>query len=96
MTPGMRPASAQVPQLMVVPSASLARSTASGFAAIAVMNMADEMVVVWKQVSMTYAPTFFSVLAAGSLPQARHSAFARGKKMPPALAATCKHKMNYT
>ena len=53
MTPGIRPASAQVPQLMVVPSASLARSTASGFAAIAVMNMADEMVVVWKQVSMT-------------------------------------------
>lgn len=53
MRPGTRPAKAQLAQLMELPKASLARSTARGFAAIAVMNIADEMVVVWKQVSMT-------------------------------------------
>ena len=37
---------------MVLPKASAARLTASGFAAMAVMNMAEEIVVVWKQVSM--------------------------------------------
>ncbi len=61
MSPGTRPASAQVPQLMVVPRVSLARSTASGLAAMAVMNMAEEMVDVWKQVFIRYAPSFFSV-----------------------------------
>lgn len=44
--PGTRPASAQVPQLMVDPRASLAKSTARGLAAIAVMNIAEEIVVV--------------------------------------------------
>ena len=34
----------------------LARSTARGLAAMAVMNMAEEMVDVWKAVFMTYAP----------------------------------------
>lgn len=47
------PARAQVPQLIVLPSASAARLTARGLAAMAVMNMAEEMVLVWKQVSMT-------------------------------------------
>lgn len=56
---------------------------------MAVMNMAEEMQLVWKQVSMTYAPTFFSVPFSGELPHARHRALARGKKMPPARAATC-------
>lgn len=46
------PASAQVPQLMVLPRASAARFTERGFAAMAVMNMAEDMVVVWKQVSI--------------------------------------------
>ena len=44
------PASAQVPQEMLWPSASLARLTASGLAAMAVMNMALLMVLVWKHV----------------------------------------------
>ena len=82
------PARAHVPQLMVLPRASAAKLTASGFAAMAVMNMADEMVVVWKHVSMRYEPTFFSVPLAGSLPQERQRALAKGKKIPPALAAT--------
>ena len=87
-SPGTRPARAQVPQLMVDPRASLARSTARGLAAMAVMNIADEIVVVWKQVSIKYDPIFFSVLSAGSLPQAKQRAFARGKNIPPARAAT--------
>lgn len=78
-----------MPQLIVLPRASAARLTDRGFAAIAVINMAEEMVVVWKQVSITYEPTFFSVPFAGSLPHDRQRALARGKKMPPALAATC-------
>ena len=45
------PASAQVPQLICRPSACAARSTASGLAAMAVMNMAEEMVLVWKRSS---------------------------------------------
>lgn len=48
--PGTMAASAHVPQEMVVPNASAARLTARGFAAIAVMNMAEETVVAWKQV----------------------------------------------
>ena len=40
---------------------------------MAVMNMPEEMVVVWKQVFMMYAPSFFSVPFFGSLPHARHS-----------------------
>ena len=59
--PGTRPARAQVPQLMVVPRASLARSTASGLAAMAVINMAEEIVDVWNHVFIRYAPSFFSV-----------------------------------
>ena len=51
--PGTRPARAQVPHEMVVPSASAARLTASGLAAMAVMNMAEEMQDVWKSVFMT-------------------------------------------
>lgn len=39
---------------------------------MAVMNMPDEMVVVWKHVFMMYAPSFFSVPFFGSLPHARH------------------------
>ncbi len=46
---------------MVSPSEPLARSTASGLAAMAVMNMPDEMHDVWNSVFMTYAPIFFSV-----------------------------------
>ena len=78
-----------ITQLIWEPSASAARLTARGLAAMAVMNMAEEMVLVWKQVSMTYAPTFFSVPFSGELPQARQRALARGKKIPPARAATC-------
>jgi hypothetical protein len=37
---------------------------------MAVMNMPDEMVVVWKHVFMMYAPSFFSVPFFGSLPHA--------------------------
>lgn len=47
------PARAQVPQEMVLPSVSAAKFTARGLAAMAVMNIAEEMVVVWKHVSMT-------------------------------------------
>ena len=47
--------------LMVAPSVSRARSTASGLAAMAVMNMAEEMQDVWKSTFITYAPIFFSV-----------------------------------
>ncbi len=50
-----------MPQEMFWPSASVARLTASGLAAMAVMNMALLMVLVWKQVFIRYAPTFFSV-----------------------------------
>lgn len=39
---------------------------------MAVMNMPEEMVVVWKHVFMMYAPSFFSVPFFGSLPHARH------------------------
>ena len=46
--PGMIPASAHSPQLMLMPSAA-ARFTARGLAAIAVMNMADDTVVVCKE-----------------------------------------------
>ncbi len=52
------------------------------------MNMAEETVVVWKQVSMRKAPSFLAVPFSGSEPQARHRALARGKKIPPARAAT--------
>ena len=72
---------------MEMPSAA-ARLTASGLAAIAVMNIADDTHVVWKHVFMTYAPIFFCVPLSGSEPHARHSALASGKKMPPARAAT--------
>lgn len=64
--------------------ADCARLTASGLAAMAVMNMAEETVVVWKHVFIRYAPIFFWVPFSGSDPQARHRALARGKKMPPA------------
>jgi hypothetical protein len=46
-------------------------------AAMAVMNMADDTVVVWKQVFITYAPIFLAVPLSGSEPQARHSAYKR-------------------
>jgi hypothetical protein len=39
---------------------------------MAVMNMAEEMVVVWKHVFMMYAPSLRSVPFFGSLPHARH------------------------
>ena len=77
------PANAHAPQEIGCPKASDARLTAKGLAAMAVMNMADEMQLVWKQVFITYAPIFFSVPLAGSLPQARQRAFAKGKKIPP-------------
>ena len=51
--PGTSPASAQVPHEIVFPSASAARLTASGLAAMAVMNMADETHEVWKSVFIT-------------------------------------------
>ena len=83
MRPGTMPAMAQAPQEMGWPRASDAKLTARGLAAMAVINMADEMQLVWKHVFMTYAPIFLSVPLAGSLPQARQRALARGKKMPP-------------
>ena len=89
ISPGTSPANAHVPQLIVEPRASRARSTAKGFAAMAVINMAEEIVLVRKHVSMRYDPIFFSVLSAGSLPHAKQRALASGKKMPPARAATC-------
>lgn len=64
---------AHSPQLMLMPSAA-ARLTARGLAAMAVMNMAEETVVVWKQVFITYAPIFLAVPLSGSEPQARHRA----------------------
>ncbi len=85
MRPGTMPARAQAPHEIGCPRASEARLTARGLAAMAVMNIAEEMQLVWKQVFMTYAPIFFSVPLAGSLPQARQRALARGKKMPPAV-----------
>lgn len=88
------PALAQAPQEMGCPRASDARLTAKGLAAIAVMNMAEEIVLVWKQVFMTYEPIFLSVPLAGSLPQARHRALAKGKKMPPAGSASTLHHLH--
>lgn len=87
MRPGTMPARAQAPHEIGCPRASEAKLTARGLAAMAVMNIAEEMQLVWKHVFMTYAPIFFSVPWAGSLPQARHRALARGKKMPPAIQA---------
>jgi len=87
MRPGTMPARAQAPHEIGCPSASEARLTARGLAAMAVMNIAEEMQLVWKHVFMTYAPIFFSVPLAGSLPQARQRALAKGKKMPPAIHA---------
>merc|ERR1711959_644952 len=50
--------------------------------------MAEEIVVHWKVVCMTYAPSLLSVPFSGSEPQARQSALASGMKIPPARAAT--------
>jgi hypothetical protein len=72
--PGAAPATAHWPHEIVVPSASAARLTASGLAAIAVMNMEEEMQVQRKQVIIRYAPIFASVPLAGSEPHARQSA----------------------
>lgn len=65
-----------------------ARLTESGLAAMAVMNMPEVMHDVWKRVAMTYAPIFFSVPSSGLDPQATQRAFASGRKMPPARAAS--------
>ena len=46
ISPGTIPANAQAPHEMGCPKVSEARLTARGFAAMAVMNMADEMVLV--------------------------------------------------
>jgi hypothetical protein len=46
--PGTRPARAHVPQLMLMPAAD-ARLTARGLAAMAVMNMADDTVLVCRR-----------------------------------------------
>ncbi len=81
------PARAQAPHEIGSPRISEARLTARGLAAMAVMNITEEMQLVWKQVFVTYAPIFFSVPLAGSLPQARQRALARGNKMPPAIHA---------
>ena len=53
MSPGTAAATAHWPQEMVVPIDSAARDTASGLAAIAVMNMDEEMVVHWNSTFMT-------------------------------------------
>lgn len=53
MSPGTMPARAQAPQVMGCPRASEARLTAKGLAAMAVMNMAEEMQLVWNRVFMT-------------------------------------------
>ncbi len=68
MIPGTSPARAQVPQEMGYPRDCVARSTARGLAAMAVMNMAEEIVLVWKQVFITYAPILFWVPSDGLLP----------------------------
>mmetsp|Transcript_45100 Transcript_45100/g.134648 ORF Transcript_45100/g.134648 Transcript_45100/m.134648 type:complete len:244 (-) Transcript_45100:312-1043(-) len=86
-SPGTSAAMAQPPQEISTPAAS-ARFTASGLAAMAVMNMEEDTVVVWKQVSIRNEPIFLAVPFSGSEPHARHSALANGKKMPPARAAT--------
>lgn len=70
-----------------MPVMDAARFTLSGLAAMAVMNIPEEIVEVWNTVVMTYAPIFFSVPLAGSEPHATQSALARGKKIPPARAA---------
>ena len=74
-------------QEMVIPVTDAAKFTDNGLAAMAVMNIPEEIVDVWNIVVMTYAPIFFSVLFAGSEPHATHNALARGKKIPPARAA---------
>lgn len=53
ISPGTIPASAQAPQEMGWPRASEAKFTAKGLAAMAVINIADEMQLVWKHVFMT-------------------------------------------
>ena len=85
--PGTDAASAHWPQVMVWPMVAAARFTDSGLAAIAVMNMPEVMVEVWKTVVITYAPIFFSVPLSGSEPHATQSALVRGRKIPPARAA---------
>jgi len=85
--PGTMPPRAQVPQEMVLPMVSLARLTARGLAAMAVMNMAEVTQVHWKHVFMMYEPSLSWVPFSGSEPQAMQRALARGKVMPPARAA---------
>ena len=52
MRPGTEAASAHSPQLMVCLMVIMAAETDSGLAAMAVMNMAEEMQEVWKRVTM--------------------------------------------
>ena len=87
MRPGNAAPMAHCAQVMVIPVMDAAKLTLSGFAAIAVMNIPEEMVDVWKTVVMTYAPIFFSVPSSGVDPHATQSALASGKKIPPARAA---------
>jgi hypothetical protein len=79
---------AHVPHEMVDPNASVARFTARGLAAMAVMNIPEDTVVHKKHVIIKYAPIFFSVPFSGSDPHARHNALANGRNKPPARAAT--------
>ena len=60
---------AQPPQVRRTPEVSAASSTTSGLAAIAVMNIAEVMIVTWYSVLIRYPPTLRAV-SPGSDPRA--------------------------
>ncbi|CAD6266467.1 unnamed protein product [Miscanthus lutarioriparius] len=64
------------------------RLAESGLAAMAVRNIAYETTEVWKQVSMSQAPSFCSVLSPAREPHASQSNLTSGRKVPPVRAET--------
>jgi len=87
-TPGTEAARAHWPHVISVPVRVKASLADSGLAAMEVRNMALDTQEVWKHVTKRYAPIFRSVPSPLLLPQAWARAVTRGRKMPPARAAT--------
>lgn len=87
-SPGTDAATAQSVHPIVCDIAPCVRFALSGFAAMAVRNMAEEMTEVWKQVSINHDPIRLSVPSPTLLPHAVHSDLTSGRKIPPARAET--------
>uniref|UniRef100_A0A0A9HJH1 POMT1 n=1 Tax=Arundo donax TaxID=35708 RepID=A0A0A9HJH1_ARUDO len=87
-SPGTMAAFAHSVQPIPCPIVAAVRLAASGFAAIPVRNMADEITEVWKQVSMSHEPSLRSVPSPVRDPQASQRDLTSGRKMPPARAET--------